>query len=175
MFSYRNGDEITFYIKPRVARSMISWSKLVAIMLLISSAVLCVTVIGIPVGVFGIISSVKLLQAGSELDTYMKTGKLAYSKNAGECFYTHFRKFMAYYIASFVLVGVMILASAVLAVVFWEDIYVYIQEFVGDYWEFFEEYYGDILPSTSPSQPTSTPSGGLQMVISQIRNLFHGA
>ena len=159
MFSYRNGDEITFYIKPRMARSMISWSKFVAIMLLVSAGALCVTVIGIPVGIFGIISAVKLIQAGSELDTYMKTGKLAYSRNAGDCFYTHFRKFMAYYIASFVLVGVIIFACAVLAVVFWEEVWVYVQDIIKDYEEFFKEYYGDILPTMPAGSPSPTPGG----------------
>ena len=158
MFSSRNDDKITFYLKPTETRQMIKWARFVAVMRLISSAVSCVSLIAIPVGVMGIVAAIKLFGCCGDLESYMKTGNINFSESAGDNFCQHFTKLFRYFILNIILIAVVIVAIIVLAIVFFEEIMIW--------WEEFWAEIGPILPEGTPE---------VDFLISRMRNLFHGA
>ncbi len=143
MYSSRKDDQITFYLKPRMAKGIIKWSRFFAIVLLFSGASLCMTVVGIPAGIMGIIAAVKLIQSGIDMDAYITSGNMGYSVAAGNNFYMHFKKLMTYYILSIIMTVIIIIAFVVLAIVFSEEIAAFFDEI-------FAEYGEELFPEVSP-------------------------
>lgn len=160
MYTSRSEETVTFYLKPKMAKSIIKWSKFMAVCEIVSAVIACVTIVGIPLGIVGMIAAVKLIKSCTDLDSYIVTGRMPYSENAGNNFYEYFRKMKVYYIISIVMVAVAVIAFVVLMAIFWNEIIGSLDDFFGGY--FPDDGFGD-------------GDNALPLLISQIGKFFHRA
>ncbi len=158
MYKYRNEDTVTFYLKPKMAKGIIKWSRFMAIFSLINGGVACATVIGIPLGIVGIIAALKIIRACTDLDSYIKTGRMPYSESAGDNFFGYFNSMKKYYIISIIISAIVVIASVTVLAVFWDTVVDWIEQVFGDLWR--DEFPDD---------------GSLPLLISQIGKFFHRA
>lgn len=158
MYTSRGEDTVTFYLKPRMAKGIIKWSRFVAVCSIVDAVFSCVTVVGIPLGIVGIIAAVKLIKSCTDLDAYIITGRLPYSENAGNNFNEYFRKMKTYYILSVVVLILTWVLCILLCAIFWDTIIGALDDYFGEY--FPEDGFGD-------------GDSALPLLISQIRKFFH--
>lgn len=160
-YTSRTEETVTFYLKPKVAKKIIKWSRFMAICSIVSAASACATVVGIPLGVIGIIAAIKLIKSCSDLDSYIITGKLPYSENAGNNFYEYFRRMKAYYIVSLAIMALTVVLCVVLIIIFRDAIFAAFDDLF-DFGGLFPDDFGD-------------GDSSLPLLISQIGKFFHRA
>lgn len=160
MYKYRSEDTVTFYLKPKMAKSIIKWSRFTAIFSLISASAACATLVGIPLGIVGIIAALKIIRACTDLDAYIKTGKMPYSESAGNNFFEYFKNMKKYYMISLIVTAVIVIAVIVLCAVYFNDIMNWLERWAEDFW-------GDYVPDEDPN------GSFFPLLISQTGKFFH--
>ena len=117
------------------ATAFISWSKFLGIFSIITFGFTCMSIIGIPVGIFGILASIKLLNMCSDVKSLLQTKNANYSESAGDNLYSAVKNIFA---AAIIQIAFAIL-SIILLVIFADVIYEYIQTII-------QEYYPEFSP-----------------------------
>ncbi len=133
-------DIVKIKFTPEAAATFISWSKFLGIFSIISFGFTCMSIIGIPVGIFGILASIRLLNMCSDIKSLMQTQNANYSQSAGDNLYSAVKNI---FVAALIQITFALLAL-ILFIIFAGDIYEYIQTIIQEYYPEFDPGSGRI-------------------------------
>lgn len=83
----QNVDSVNIYFTPESAQTFLHWGKFLAIIGIIMFGFECLTIIGLPIGIIGIIAAVHMLNLCTDIKSQILTNNRLFAESAGDHMY----------------------------------------------------------------------------------------